>query len=91
MIMNMKTKQGYILHRVHCKLGEIITWNVLNKDDNIIIGVIRRVNDHWMMKRFGWRQMPEKFWIGSIYITNSHIVGNTRESLLNQLLDIRKP
>jgi hypothetical protein len=91
MIKRMKTKQGYVLVRIHSKLGEIITWDILTNDAKSRIGVVRQLNDPWMSKRFGWQSFPIKFWFASLFYSQLHLVGKTRESILNQLTSIRKP
>lgn len=87
--MIKKTKQGFILRRLRSKLGECITWEVLREtlpDKLSRIAIIRQINDPWLFKKIGRQEFKVKYWLGTLLWETSHIIGPTRESLLNQIL-----
>jgi len=73
------------LVRQHSKLEECITWAVFNqKNHSELMGIIYQVNDKHFKKRLGYRELPIKFWIYSIY--EEHGAATTRKGIINKLL-----
>ena len=88
MIKTVKTN-GIVLSRTHSKLGEIITWDVLNSDKTIRLGVIRQINDHYRVRRVGYQRFPIKVWLGSKFWPSTIVVGETRKEVIQKLLEAK--
>lgn len=78
------------LRRLHPKLGEIITWEVLNEDATLRIGVVRKLNDQWNSKKIGWQLFRVTYWLGTKYWPQAVVAGPTRKEVLNKLIAIKK-
>jgi len=74
------------LRRLHSKLFEIITWEVLNEDKQIRIGIIRLMNDQYLTKTVGWQKFKVKYWMGSKFWKSQLFIGMTRNSVIKQML-----
>ena len=75
------------LKRLHTKLGEIVTWEVLSEDKKIRIGIVRQMNDQYLTKRVGWQLFKVKYWLGSKFYPQAIIAGKTRREVIIKLVE----
>jgi len=80
-IKNLNVK----LKRMHSKLGEIITWEVLDEEGRRV-GIIARKNSEWLEKRVSWQRFKVKYWIGHRFAFSDVLVDSTRDGLIRKML-----
>jgi hypothetical protein len=87
MKMKMSVTVGdkkYHLRRLHPKLTESITWEVLSEDEKIRIGIVAKYNSPWIVRNFGWRSYPEKYWLFHMFWPRKVLSGKTMKEALQQ-------
>lgn len=82
------------LQRVHSKLGEIITWDVLSLDGKVRLAVIAQKNSEWLNKTIPgrhWQKVPVKYWICHIFsLYPTILVAETRKQAILNVLTVRR-
>lgn len=87
MKMNTSIKVGdekYHLRRLHSKLGEAITWEVLSEDKQARLGIIARYNSQWLENRYGWRRFKVKYWLFHRFWQPRVISGDTMKEVISK-------
>lgn len=76
---------NFTLKRVHSKIGEIITWDVISIDGHSRYATIAQKNSEWLTKRVGWQQFSIKYWIAHHYYPQVVFTAPTRKALLTMI------
>ena len=72
----------YHLQRLHSKLCESITWEVLSEDKKSRLGILARQNSPWLSKKFGWKEFKVQYWLLHIFWHHRIIAGKSmREAI----------